>query len=377
MKLKITKEFSYCLLLAFPLVNMIYNTLLGDFHYSTFSIGYFLVTILSLLSSDKYLLTKKFLIIIFIASMYCLLGYEKSGSIVIQFFLFAIFADFYSNKKLLHRLNNYIEEKNTLLFCIYVLYFSVLLYSVLFKEGMKSGWGTAVLYGPYTLSHSLAYELLTVVTASLLVYKKTILKRWVAVALLAEILIVLTCVRSAFLSSAFVWLWFIFGLKVRKKLIFLAFGSVVLSVLFYYNVFDQIIEKTLFAASNGSVTNGREWIVESGKQIFIESSFLEKVIGSGYYNLLEGNLHHLGLAIQGHNDFITVLISFGFFGLLIFVSKMCAYLKGRGWIGCFLALFVLVYYNGLFLYVPIVIELYMIRLFFLEYGQQALTKNKI
>ena len=190
-----------------------------------------------------------------------------------------------------------------------------------------------------------------------------------------EVLIVLTCVRSAILSSAFVLIWLLHSFNLKRKFEYILLGGIVLGILAYFRVFDQVITKSLYAMGNGSITNGREWIVNSVSMIYEESSVFEKVFGSGYENLLRGNYRYLGTAIQGHNDLLTILISFGIVGVGLYTEELIRFIKGKGGIGCFLMLAVLVYYNGLFLYTSMVIGLIVVRIFFRECGSTRKKKN--
>ena len=236
--------------------------------------------------------------------------------------------------------------------------------SIVLFDGIKKGWDTFALYGPYSLPHILAYEMLVVLMLCLLIYMHTNNKIWLIIAIYFELMIILTCVRSAVLSSVIILFVFISQFQLKRKIYFVITGALILTLSFYYGLFDHIINKTKFAIQNGSITNGREWIVDSMLKTFRESSILEQLFGSGYYNLIESNYHNLGTAIQGHNDFLTVLISFGLIGLTLYIGSMVSFIKGKNFLPFFAFLFILAFYNGLFLYMPMVIGLGIAKVFF-------------
>ena len=369
------KRDSSALVLLYPIANILFSTLTGAEHYSTFTIMYVFAILLTCIWRNHCRVDVNFIIIgsVFLITMS--VAYNKSGSILLQFFSFLLLLDAYHYKDYEETFKKNILESDKLIFRGICFYLAVLFYTVVFKDGIQTGWGTVVLYGPYSLSHILAYELLAILCLALFVYKIKMETKWLVLGAVLEVLIVLTCVRSAILSSAFVLIWLLHSFNLKRKFEYILLGGIVLGILAYFRVFDQVITKSLYAMGNGSITNGREWIVNSVSMIYEESSVFEKVFGSGYENLLRGNYRYLGTAIQGHNDLLTILISFGIVGGGLYTEELIRFIKGKGGIGCFLMLAVLVYYNGLFLYTSMVIGLIVVRIFFRECGSTRKKNN--
>lgn len=364
-------------IILYPLADILYNTFSNKMHYSTFSIAYFTIYIIITLIQESYLFSKRILVFCLVTFEFFIFLYPKSGSTLIQFFLFILLMNIFSSKHYLSILDIYITEHKKMISFVIIAYIFFLMQSIFFFDGIKKGWNTFVLCGPYSLPHILAYEMLVILMLCLLNYKHTNNKIWLMLALYFELMIVLTCVRSAVLASAIIFITFTSWFKLKRKINFVIIGIFILSIFLYYGIFDQIIEKTTFAIQNGSITNGREWIVNSMLKTFRESTIHEQIFGSGYFNLIESNYHNLGTAIQGHNDFLTVLISFGLIGITLYIWNFLSFIKGKNFVLFFAFLFILAFYNGLFLYMPMVIGLGIAKLFFTINKNVKINKEHI
>lgn len=366
------RKLSFMLLICYPLADILYNIFTKAESYSTFSILYMGVCLGLLVCARGYVLTKNIVYIALLFMVYLLFFFTKSGSVLIQFFLFLIFLYIGTRKNYLNIGREIMKNSSQIIQWMMVIYILLLIYSVVFGNGVQIGWGTIILYGPFRLSHILAYELIVLELLGLNMYKLTEKKRWIVLSAIFEIFVLLTSVRSALLASVVILLVFFRGFKMKRQ-IYLLLVAIILGIgLAYFGVYNQVIEKSMYALNNGSITNGREWLIESSMTIFSNSSFIEKIFGLGYFQLLEENRVIIGNAIQGHNDIFNVLICFGVVGLGMYLYYISNYIKGNGYLGCFLFLFILLYFNGLFLYIPVVIALPIIRLFFLLYNEEKI-----
>ena len=153
--------------------------------------------------------------------------------------------------------------------------------------------------------------------------------------------------------------------KDYKKILYMFAGGVAFLILLRYtNLFSFVLEKTVNAINNGSITNYRSKIWEASLNFFLDGNLVKKAMGGGLSNLMKWNLTHVYMEIQAHNDVLTVLSAFGIVALvpyLLFILKLS---KGKGRVGFLLSLFVLITYNGLYSYCSFVLGLISFRCLF-------------
>ncbi len=368
------KELPFLLMVFYPVADITYNTFVSELHLTTFNSIYFTLLIVLSFAFYKYLINKMVLACLVLFALYLLSEYSKSGSVTIQFFLFLLTVSIFSSKEYLNKLKKYIDKNNILIIIISITYILFLLYSIFFKDGIKTGWNTRVVYGPFELPHTLAYELLVLLMLVLYKCKQGKKIMWILFAAVFEMFILLTCVRSALLASAVILFSFFWSYNFTTKVYLTIIAGILIGVFMYYRVFDYVIEKSLYATGNGSITNGRDLIASKSLITFFEATDIEKLFGSGYNNLLNDNLRLLGLQIQAHNDLVTVLVSFGIVGLAAYLYYLISYFKGKGWLLLALAMFILFYFNGLFLYWTMVMGLGIARIFF-EMTERSVKKE--
>lgn len=247
-----------------------------------------------------------------------------------------------------------------MLFC----YFGMLFFSILFKNGLKHGYGVSfpLLYGPYDVPHIVGYSLLFVYCICACLYK--IRRSYLVLGLKAAciICVVWTATRSAVLAMAIlVFLDFLSMKNVDKKTVIIVVGLLVLLYLALFTDFlwtNPITQKTISALKNeGSLTNNREIFSSIVlKNYFENSTWLQKILGQGIDGVrkcLKDN-PAVNVAIHAHNDYVNLLCGYGMVGffcmvygqlkLFEFNKKKCMVVLAE------LFLVALMYTNGLAMY---------------------------
>lgn len=263
------------------------------------------------------------------------------------------------------------------IFKVYVSVFCLaVVCSVIFLDGLKIEFGSIIplLYGPFNIPHMLAYLLMVVYCGASLFDLENKKKTVIAVKLICVICIIWTAVRSAVLATAVLIVCdFLSIRKLSKK-------AVILSVAFLILVFlatntdilenNPLIVKTLYATEEGgSITNGRELY----RQIALDhyatnTNLLEKIFGVGISGVVQAIYNAIGVKIQAHNDYVNLLVGYGFVGLIVFVicqlglSKTCK--SKMNIILLQLFIFILAYYNGFALYIMLTASLPIVIAFF-------------
>ncbi len=72
----------------------------------------------------------------------------------------------------------------------------------------------------------------------------------------------------------------------------------------------------------GTITNSRTVFWKSDLEAFVEQNLFKQLFGNGFNFVYEVNKLSVGVYIWGHNDFIQVLTTFGFIGLLTYLYSI-------------------------------------------------------
>lgn len=262
-------------------------------------------------------------------------------------------------------------------FAVYVtIFFMTVVFSIVFLNGLKVEYGSKmpVLYGPFIISHMLAYLLMVVYCGVSLFDLENKKKTVIAIKLICVICIICTAVRSAVLATAVLIICdFLSIRKISKKAIILGVGFIIMVFLATSTDIltnNPLIEKTLYAAEvGGSITNGREWYRQIALGYYAtNTTLLEKIFGVGISGVVETIYSVLRVRIQAHNDYVNILVGYGIVGLVSFVicqfglSRICK--NKMNIILLQLFVFILAYYNGFALYIMLTASLPIVIAFF-------------
>lgn len=292
---------------------------------------------------------------------------------------------YYSDKKNRNDVNELLSKRNII--CMSVLFLLVILCSALFKNGLQfsAEWGTSIplLYGPYELPHSLAYQLILMYLFASIGYHKYGDKLFLALMGLFSLLIVWTGVRSAFLAFVIILIFEYSSIKKtsNKMLIFMA----MLAVGFYFLLFtdflyeNPIVQKSIQALSQKSgITNGRIDFNSYLSKIYINNmTLIEKLFGIGIDKLRYYMSLRYATALHAHNDVFNALVGMGGIGLVLYLKLFFDYCRiNKRWICVFIPVFVLLFTNGLFMYTAFTPALVAFQVYFNELDEVKRKKNE-
>ncbi|MBQ8527200.1 MAG: O-antigen ligase family protein [Lachnospiraceae bacterium] len=260
-----------------------------------------------------------------------------------------------------------------------IMFFSLLLVSILIRNGLRVGQGSSipVLYGPYSIPHGLAYSLIGIYCAVSILYNTYHKNFYLILKGVCILCTIWTATRSAVLALAFI----IFAdyLSIRKPRVKVMLVYIACIAFFYLLFFTDIItnnplvQKTITAMGTGSITNGRERFAAIVMDYYYNfTTISEKVFGIGM-EAVRGSLKNnptVNVAIHAHNDYVNALCGYGVCGLLIYIGGQLLALKinKKVWNKLLLQLFlfILIYYNGLAMYMVLTPVLLIIYAFFLS-----------
>lgn len=281
----------------------------------------------------------------------------------------------YSNEVRLNRLKKvaFIHRNGIKLL---ISFYFLLLISVLFLNGARMGsvWGLSlpVLYGPYSVTHNLAYQLIIMYAAASLNFRRSKKGIYLIFMIASVLCCIWTAARSGLLALAVVILTDYFS--VRKASVKTVIAAAGLFVLLYLGLFtdfltnNPIVQKSIISAQGGSISNGRELFSAYVMNYYLTStSFIQKLFGVSLYTIRSLLKVRWFVEIHAHNDFVNILVGFGIYGLIGFIYsllKLVGHTPKR--ILFLLVLIILSWYNGLYMYVSFVPAIPVLMVFYRE-----------
>lgn len=268
---------------------------------------------------------------------------------------------FFLNKYNLKILEEELLKTQKMEFLIYS-YFFVLIMSIIIGDGLRisSEWAVSLpmLYGPYSLPHSTAYQLIIIYAMASILYHRYLKRKYLIIMAVSVILLMWTGVRSAFLAIAIMVFLDYYALKnVKTKAIITMMASSIILYLALFTDFlvnNPVIKKTILAAGTKSgITNSRIDFIKYLSSIFITRlSLNEKILGVGIEKLRYFMFLRYGTDLQAHNDIFNSLFGMGIIGFCVYAVLFYRFCKkSLKWEYVFIILFTLLFFNGLYMYI--------------------------
>ena len=288
--------------------------------------------------------------------------------------LLSIFAD-YSKEERLDNLKE-VEIKHNNGLKLLVSFYSLLFISVVFFDGARMGsvWGLSfpVLYGPYSVSHNLAYQLIIMYVVASLYFRRSKKGIYLFFMVTSVLCCIWTAARSGLLALALIILTDYFS--VRKVSVKALIAGIGLLVLLYMGLFtdlltnNPIVQKTIISAESGSISNGRELFSTYVMNHYLNSTTLkQKIFGISVYSIRSLMKSRWFVDIHAHNDFVNVLVGFGIYGLVGYIYSLLKLVKHTPKKLLLLTVLVLLsWYNGLYMYVSFVPAIPVLMIFYRE-----------
>lgn len=238
---------------------------------------------------------------------------------------------YYSNKTRLIKLEKSVLNKvfsNTIILLFYV----ALIVSVIFFHGLQTNvdWGVSIpmLYGPYSLPHTLAYSLIAIYSLSSILWHKYKAKLYLLLMIITSVCLIWTGVRSAILVLVVMLICDYFSIKQKiTKMTIIFVGGIMFTYLLFFTdimVNNPLVQKSIIAAGKRSgITNGR---VDFNRYLWDffnnGTSAVEKVFGISIFELRKYMGKRYGFEIHAHNDLMNTLVGMGIVGFLIYIKYL-------------------------------------------------------
>lgn len=283
----------------------------------------------------------------------------------------------------------YLIDNRKLFDLAVLLFFVICMITILQGYGLRGGQGVTIpiLYGPFTLEHNMAYVLIGIYCGVSFLYRIDSKAFYLMVKLVCMLGIICTAVRTALLAFFVILIVDYSGLKKEYvKCLIPITGVCILGYLgLFTNILTQnaMIEKTLSAIQSGSISNNRGRFATIVLEEFSEQSkILPKLFGMGMQNVrfILQNHPMVKVAIHAHNEYVNVLVAYGFLGLFIYllsqVRQTFKLYKMEIAVFVQLFLFVLAFFNGLAFYTVFTPSLIIVYIFFEQIDEQKYSSEE-
>lgn len=365
------KSGGYLLIALFPVLDIIiaycfHGDLLETF-YSIFSI---LIILVFFVRNGDSIFTKRIrksdFMIIVISFVFLLINVilieGRLNTAVLDTTYFVLLMEIYNENKFIEKYTATLASKCRILTISSLIYLFVLLMTIRRGDAFSTEWSSFTLKGPYSIPHILAYELLVLASMNISMFQINGKKINIVIGIVFLCCILVTAVRGAILAETVLLAFYFYKVGFKKKYIFIFCGVILLlystiNTTIYNYLWAPLMKKNSFAISSGSLDNGRINIWRASVASFVQKDGIIKwFFGIGYSNLLSGNKRNIGMAIQAHNDFLTVPICFGLvFFVTLFIRGFVKLVKGKNIVWALLFFSLLAGFNGMVLYMPMVI----------------------
>lgn len=281
----------------------------------------------------------------------------------------------YTDDGVLDEIKEKIYSYRNILLVLIGIFVVISFYYYKFRNGYDA---EGYIRGAFSMPHVLAYYcLIFYAMAYIIVKKANVLCNtticWTIVKGIAIGLCLLTAVRSALLALFILMVVDFWRMKNKNLQVALPLVGIVLFlyILFFTDILTKIpvVQKTLESLAAGSITNNRGRFAENLFNYFATVDTWKKLLGISIAKIREIMFAYENIAIHAHNDFINILIGYGYINLALYI--ICLLNLGRKKIGVIGIAFlgILMYFNGLFMYTGFVQSIPYIIVFFATTGK--------
>ena len=336
---------------------------------------------------------KKMFLLVSLISLYILYDAWHSGiSYVLHldfycFLGFCLTAIMTSESDMYYSFKCYLKQRKAQFLLITTIILLLIVYSIINSAGDHYNFGVVgikILYGPYDIPHNIAYLSLLMYAFCMAYYKGVENILFAFIKLVFSVCVILTGVRSAFLALAVLGLADFYYMKNNRRKYLIVFAAF---LLFCYMVFftdilysNPIIQKTVVAAKAGNITNSRGTIATIILNSYINNTtWYEKIFGMGIDGVRNAMLVGLGVLAHGHNDYVNALCGYGIIGFIIYffcqieIGHVISNNKNEIWLE--VCLFILIFSNGLAMYVVITPCIPVFVIAFEELGKRSMNSK--
>lgn len=336
---------------------------------------------------------KKMFLLVSLISLYILYDAWHSGiSYVLHldfycFLGFCLTAIMTSESDMYYSFKCYLKQRKAQFLLITTIILLLIVYSIINSAGDHYNFGVVgikILYGPYDIPHNIAYLSLLMYAFCMAYYKGVENILFAFIKLVFSVCVILTGVRSAFLALAVLGLADFYYMKNNRRKYLIVFAAF---LLFCYMVFftdilysNPIIQKTVVAAKAGNITNSRGTIATIILNSYINNTtWYEKIFGMGIDGVRNAMLVGLGVLAHGHNDYVNALCGYGIIGFIIYffcqieIGHVISNKKNEIWLE--VCLFILIFSNGLAMYVVITPCIPVFVIAFEELGKRSMNSK--
>lgn len=220
---------------------------------------------------------------------------------------------------------DYIKTKTKLIYKIVVFWNLIVFASLFFSNSYNYNWGGELYFKSFSNGeHRFAAACVFIFTLNWIVTQEKKKYKYMIFSILPIISIFFSGART-YLGVIFVFLICIYYLICKRKSTFYLTIIPIVIISVFLVMLTPMGEKFLSTFNNkdfdfiDAFTNGRSIFWEADLEAFFSLNVLQQFVGNGYNFIYDINEKAIHARIWGHNDFINVLLTYGYIGLIIYV----------------------------------------------------------
>lgn len=240
-----------------------------------------------------------------------------------SWFLILIYA-----KENFEKIETIIENKQKIIKCFIWIWNIMVIISLFFSSSYTNHWGDGRYFKSFSNGeHRFANTAIYMLVLTFIIYLKSKKKLYIMLTLVPIITIYMSGART-YLGILVILLFCVLYLKCNNKFILYSM-TVVMGILLYALIaitpmgekFTNLNDNVEYLGTMGALTSGRSIFWEQQLSAFSEIGIFYKIFGAGY------NFVYDVSNLWAHNDFINILLNYGFLGELIYLYVYFDFIK--------------------------------------------------
>lgn len=219
----------------------------------------------------------------------------------------------------------YVKIKSRLMYNVVIIWNFIVFISLFFSTSYNLKWGNEFYFKSFSNGeHRFAASCVFIFSLNWIVAQEKGKYKYLVFSILPIISIFL-CGARTYLGVIFVFVICIYYLVCKKKSTFYITIIPVIALGIFLVMLTPMGEKFISTFNNeefdllASFTNGRSIFWKADIDAFFDLNFIQQFIGNGYNFIYDVNEKAINDRIWGHNDFINVLLTYGYIGVYIYM----------------------------------------------------------
>lgn len=279
-----------------------------------------------LMSTNKVKIKNWFIIFVTflleISALYFTTGTIYNLNTIFYFPFFILFFTLITDYK--NKVKLYLIKRINYIHCIIIIWTLLVGISIFLPTSYVTGWGGAKYFGSYTGTIFRLGPTAVFVCSLIILYRLIKKKKGSFLYFLIPLYSFFMGGSRTYLVLGVSLLFIYLYLSLSKKTFLISIIPILFIIVFFIfnsSMADKIestIGSNYYGGVLGALSNGRTYFWVEDIKAFYGTSLFNRLFGNGFNFVYDVNLKTMNSLIWAHNDFIQLLTTYGYFGLLIY-----------------------------------------------------------